>query len=112
MSKNIEGSTFSCDGKTLWRSVEPSRTDRGQKSYKHSCTRDTFESICLDIEDVNGGFTGEDIQNKGDYPFSQVSTAMAFLEERGIIETRGRMRIAVGPVHLYGMMEFHALHEE
>ena len=114
MPKNIEGSTFPCDGETLWRSVEPTRTDRGQQPYRHSCSKATFERICHDVEALNGArFSGQAIGEAGDYPLSQLATALAFLEERGIIEQSGRTRIAqTDSVYLDGMTEFHALYEE
>jgi hypothetical protein len=47
-----------------------------------------------------------------DIPHTQVDVALAFLNERGIIERRGRRNFpASAAVHIDAMTEWHALRE-
>ena len=58
------------------------------------------------------GFTLESLVKHEDLPFTQVAVALAFLKERGIVETRYRRNYAATDgVHLDAMTEYFALAE-
>lgn len=93
----------------LVRAVVPRRG----RPYKHRCTKESFEAVVFAIEQNSGGFTLESLVAAEDLPFTQVSVALAFLKERGIVETGpGRKCYATGGNHLDAMVEFFAMKEE
>jgi hypothetical protein len=71
----------------LVRSVTPARG----RPYEHRCSRDTFREVLWAGEDLAcGGFTLEEIAGHANLPHTQVAVALAFLKERGCVETRHR----------------------
>jgi hypothetical protein len=100
--------TFLRDGSDLLRSVVP----RSGRPYEHRCTRETFVHVCHVIDERGGDtFTGAELQAATDAPFSQVFTALAFLEERGCVvgsRRRGK-RAATSDVFADAMTELEAL---
>ncbi len=88
--------TFAVLDGHLVRSVVPARG----KPYEHRCPRESFETIAHAVDEF------------GEAGFTQVAVALAFLKERGVIETRYRRNhAATDSVHLDAMTEFHALAE-
>ncbi|MFQ5494101.1 MAG: hypothetical protein ACE5EX_01855, partial [Phycisphaerae bacterium] len=86
---------------------------RRGEPYKHRCPRETFEQVAHAVDEAgNEAFTLELLVEREDLPFTQVAVALAFLKERGIVETRYRRNYAATQsVHLDAMTEFHALAE-
>jgi hypothetical protein len=101
--------TFAVEDDHLIRKVVPRR---GQP-YQHRCPRKTFEQVPIAIDEAGGvGFTLESLVQREDLRFTQVAVALAFLKERGIVETRYRRTYAATQcAHLDAMTEFHALAE-
>lgn len=102
---------FSVRESVLTRSVLPKRGT----PYQHTCDKDVFESVAHAIDELNrASFTYEEIRQALDAPFTQVAVAIAFLRERGLIETAQRRRsvAATDDVYLDAMIEWHALREE
>ena len=99
--------TFDVLDDHLIRKVTPVRG----KPYEHRCPRASFEQIAHTADEIGSdGFTLESLVAHEGLPFTQVAVALAFLKERGIIETRYRRNYpATDCVHLDAMTEFHAL---
>ena len=92
----------------LVREVVP----RTGEPYEHRCPIDAFNSIAQAIDELgNEGFTLETLFYQENVPWTQVAVALAFLKERGIIDTRNRRNYAATTtgVHLDPMTEYHAL---
>ena len=91
----------------LIRSVVP----QSGEPYEHRCPRKAFEQVALAIDEMGGeGFTLELLVQREELPFTQVAVALAFLKERGIVETRHRRNYAATQcAHLDAMTEFCAL---
>jgi len=103
--------SFSVVEKVLIRSVVPRRG----KPYQHTCDQEVFENVCHAIDELAGrSFTGEEIREELQAPFTQVATAIAFLKERGCIVDSIRKRSvgATSDVHCDAMIEWHALREK
>ena len=100
--------TFNVRDGHLVREVVP----RTGEPYEHRCPIDAFNSIAQAIDELgNEGFTLETLFYRENVPWTQVAVALAFLKERGIIDTRFRRNYAathIG-VHLDAMTEYHAL---
>lgn len=81
--------------------------------YEHRCPRRSLEQVACAVEEAGGaGFTLRTLVQHEDMRFTQVAVALAFLKERGIVETRYRRCYAATPnAHLDAMTEFHALAE-
>ena len=101
--------TFEVLDDHLIRRVVP----RCGEPYKHRCPRASFEQVAHAIDEAgNESFTLELLVKREDLPFTQVAVALAFLKERGIVETRYRRNYAATDgVHLDAMTEFCALAE-
>ena len=99
--------TFEVIDDHLARKVVPRRG----KPYEHRCPRRSFEQVAHAIEEAGDGvFTLELLVEREELPFTQVAVALAFLKERGIVETRYRRNYAAtGGVHLDAMTEYCAL---
>ncbi len=91
----------------LVRTVAPIRGKR----YEHRCPLASFEQAARAIDEAGGdGFTLETLVEREGLPFTQVAVALAFLKERGCVETRYRRNHAASDcVHLDAMTEYHAL---
>ena len=104
--------TFSVRESVLTRSVVPKRGT----PYQHTCDQDVFEKVALAIDELVGAsFTYEEIRQSIDAPFTQVAVAIAFLRERGLIETAQRRRsvaASADDTYLGAMIEWHALREK
>ena len=101
--------TFELGDDHLVRKVVPVRG----KPYEHRCPRASFEQIAHAADEIGpAGFTLETLVEHEGLPFTQVAVALAFLKERGIIETRYRRSYpATDCVHLDAMTEYWALAE-
>ena len=101
--------TFEVIDDHLIRKVVPRRGE----PYEHRCPRASFEHVAHAIDEAgNEGFTLESLAEREDLPFTQVAVALAFLKERGIVETRYRRNYAATQcAHLDAMTEFCALAE-
>ena len=104
--------TFKVEDDHLIRKVVPRRGSR----YEHRCPPKAFEQIVHAAEELGEqGFTLESLidyeARAGRYvPHTQVAVTLAFIKERGIVETRYRRNYAATPsVHLDAMTEFCAL---
>lgn len=92
----------------LVRDVVPRRG----RPYRHRCSPDAFERVAHAAEEAgDAGFTLEEVAAAEDLPLTQVAVALAFLKERGVVETLGRRNFAGPGVHLDAMTEYHALRE-
>ena len=105
MRERIE--TFEVRDGRLVRSVVPARG----KPCEHRCPRESFATVAHAVDEFGeAGFTLETLVEREPLPFTQVAVALAFLKERGVIETRYRRNYAAtDSVHLDAMTEFHAL---
>ena len=101
--------TFEVIDDHLVRKVVPRRG----RPYEHRCPRGAFEQVAHAAEELGkSGFTLESLVQCEDLPFTQVAVALAFLKERGIVETRYRHNYAATQcVHVEAMTEFFALAE-
>ena len=101
--------TFEVSDVHLVRKVVPARG----KPYEHRCPMASFERVAHAIDEAgDAGFTLESLAQAEDLPFTQVAVALAFLKERGIVETRYRRNYAAtDSAHLDAMSEYHALAE-
>jgi len=100
--------TFAVRDGHLIREVIPRRGE----PYEHRCPIDAFDRIAQAIDELGAeGFTLETLFYREDVPWTQVAVALAFLKERGIIDTRNRRNHAATTtgVHLDAMTEYHAL---
>ncbi len=114
------GESFAVDAASgaLLRRVVPRR---GQP-YEHACSRAVYEEVAHAIDLMgSAAFTLEEVRAKigdGDEsrmpPWSQVSTAIAFLKERScIVPGRERKHVAAtDDTWLDAMTEYHALREK
>jgi hypothetical protein len=100
---------FSVEDGCLVRSVVPRRG----RPYVHRCPLPAFEQVAYAVEEAgDDGFTLETLVEVEDLPFTQVAVALAFLKERGIVETRFRRNYAASvAAHLDAMTEYWALAE-
>ena len=100
----------------LVRKVVPVRGE----PYEHRCPRASFEQIAHAIDEIGrgplhapmatDGFTLETLAEHEGLPSTQVAVALAFLKERGIVETRYRRNYAAtSSAHLDAMTEYFAL---
>ena len=82
--------------------------------YEHRCPRASFECVAHAVDELaDDGFTLETLADREGLPFTQVAVALAFLKERGIVETRYRRNYAAtDSAHLDAMTEFCALAEK
>jgi len=101
--------TFKVADRFLVREVVPRR---GQP-YVHRCPRAAFEQVAHAVEEAgDDGFSLESLVSAEDLPFTQAAVALAFLKERGVVETRFRRNYAAtAAVHLDAMTEYCALAE-
>ena len=101
--------TFTVLDGHLVRSVVPARG----KPYEHRCPLESFETIAHAVDEFGeADCTLETLVVCEAPPSTQVAVAVAFLKERGVIETRYRRKYpATDSVHLDAMIEFHALAE-
>ncbi len=101
--------TFEVIDDHLVRKVVPQRGE----PYEHRCPKASFEQVAHAAEELGEpGFTLESLVQREDLPFTQVAVALAFLKERGIVETRYRRNYAATQcAHLDAMTEFYALAE-
>jgi hypothetical protein len=83
----------------------PHQPDR---NYTHRCMRDVFREVAYAIEDhAAGGTTLEEIVEVIDAPYTQVNVALAFMKERGCVETRRRRTFPASDiVYEDAMIEF------
>jgi hypothetical protein len=101
--------TFEVADGHLVRKVVPARG----RPYEHRCPLGPFEQIAHAADELGDvGFTLESLVEHEGLPHTQVAVALAFLKERGVIDTRYRRNYAAtDSVHLDAMTEFHALAE-
>ncbi len=107
MGGTCRSETFEVEAGRLVRDVVPRR---GQP-YRHRCPRASFEQIAHAAEELGAqGFTLESLVQREDLPFTHVAVALAFLKERGIVETRYRRNYAATQcAHLDAKTEYYAL---
>jgi len=101
--------TFEVRDGHLVRKVVPRRGE----PYEHRCPTASLERVAHAIDESgNEAFTLESLVQREDLPFTQVAVALAFLKERGIVETRHRRNYAATQcAHLDAMTEYFALAE-
>jgi len=101
--------TFEVIDNHLVRKVVPHHGE----PYEHRCRRASFEQVAHAIDELGDEtFTLESLVEREDLPFTQIAVALAFLKERGIVETRYRRNHAATQyAHLDAMTEFYALAE-
>lgn len=85
------------------------------RKYTHRCSLAVYEKVAWLIEEAPGDRSLGPIPKIAktlSLPFTQVDVAMAFLDERGIIERIGRRHYRASAMpHLDAMTEWHALRE-
>lgn len=103
----VRNEAFEVADDHLVRKVAPRRGE----PYEHRCPRASFEQVAHAVDELaSEGFTLESLVQREDLPFTQVAVALAFLKERGIVETRYRRNYAATDgVHLDAMTEYFAL---
>jgi len=101
--------SFQVEDDHLIRKVVPIRG----RPYTHRCPRKAFERVAFAVDEAGDqAFNLESLVQREDLPFTQVAVALAFIKERGIVETRYRRNYAATPcAHLDAMTEFYALAE-
>ncbi len=101
--------TFGVIDDHLVRKVVPRRGE----PYEHRCPKASFEQVAHAVDELgNEAFTLESLVQREALPFTQVAVALAFLKERGIVETRYRRNYAATQcAHIDAMTEFYALAE-
>ena len=105
--------TFTVTEDVLTRSVTPA-PGRGDP-YQHTCDLEVYEAVAHAIDELDGAsFTYEEIRQRINAPFTQVSVAIAFLKERGCIVPAQRRRsvAATDHIHLDAMTEWQARREK
>jgi hypothetical protein len=104
--------TFRHEDGCLVRTV----TGSDGRTYTHRCSLEVFEKVAWVIEETPADGQGvaiNDIRIGENVAHTQVDVALAFLNERGIIDRRHRRNYpASTSVHLDAMVEWHALREE
>ena len=105
----VRNETFEVIDDHLVRKVVPRRGE----PYEHRCPRASFEQVAHAVDELgNETFTLESLVQHEGLPFTHVAVALAFLKERGIVETRYRRNYtATQSAHLDAMTEFYALAE-
>jgi len=102
--------TFSIQDGVLFRRVVPRRGE----PYEHTCTERVYKDVAYAIEQLGATtFTGEDIRDAINAPFTQVAVAIVFLKDRGcIVPAHERRHHAAGDfVYEDALIEYHALRE-
>ncbi len=101
--------TFEVIDDHLVRKVVPRRGE----PYEHRCPKASFEQVAHSVDEfASETFTLESLVQREDLPFTRVAVALAFMKERGIVETRFRRNYAATDgVHLDAMTEYFALAE-
>ncbi|MGB7549651.1 MAG: hypothetical protein WBM14_18095 [Terracidiphilus sp.] len=88
----------------------------GGRTYPYRCTKDIFETVAWAMAETpreGPGATPMQIARRENLPFTQVTVALEFLKERGIVEVRQRRCYpATSSAYLDAMVEWHALAEE
>jgi hypothetical protein len=109
IAKRKRRETFEVFDGNLARKVVPRRG----RPYEHRCPLVSFEQIAHAAEELGeDGFTLETIAEHENLPWTQVAVALAFMKERGIVETRYRRNhAATAGVHLDAMTEYWVLAE-
>ena len=104
--------TFAVEDGHLVRRVIPRRG----RPYKHRCPLAAFEQIAHAIEEQgDGAFTLTSLVDYEraagrDVTFTNVAVTLAFLKERGFVDTRWRQNYAASVgAHLDAMCEYFAL---
>jgi len=108
-TRNAREEAFEVLDGVLVRKVVPARGE----PYAHRCPLAAFERIAHAIDELGDEpFTLRTIFDREDIPWTQIAVAVAFLKERGIIDTRYPRRnhaaTTIG-VHLDAMTEYFAL---
>jgi hypothetical protein len=98
----------------LVRSVVPKRG----KPYQHRCAKQSFEEVAYAADEIGDeGITIDKLVARTGLPSTQVAVALAFLKERGCIDTEHRISYPSpgnqkpGQVSTDAMIEYHALAE-
>lgn len=79
--------------------------------YRHVCTKQTYLRVAYGVERRSSqGTTVDELRRELDLPMSQVAVAIAFMDERGVIE---KVRRRIFPASSFAaedaMVELHAL---
>lgn len=105
-TRTARDETFEVLDGHLIRRVVPARG----RAYEHRCPRAAFERIAHAIDEVGDGFSLETLAEHEGLPWTQVAVALAFLKERGVVETRYRRNYAEsGCAYEDAMVEYLAI---
>ncbi|MDI9382277.1 MAG: hypothetical protein QM845_15610 [Verrucomicrobiota bacterium] len=110
MARRERNETFEVLDGHLIRKVVPARGE----PYEHRCPVAALDRVAQAIDELGDEpFTLETIFCQEDIPWTQIAVAVAFLKERGIVDTRYRRNYAATTtgVHLDAMTEYFALAE-
>ena len=110
MVRRERDETFEVLDGHLIRKVVPVRGE----PYEHRCPVASLDRVAQAIDELGDEpFTLETLFCREDIPWTQVAVAVAFLKERGIVDTHHRRNYAATTtgVHLDAMTEYFALAE-
>lgn len=85
------------------------------RTYTHRCSLDALKEVAWHVEEhaQDGVTTNELWDALPNFPATQLSVALEFLKERGLVETRGRRNYPASDILFEeAMVEFHALGAE
>jgi hypothetical protein len=113
---NQSDESFRIEGDVLVRRVVPAPTAGGKPRdpYEHTCEREVYEAVAHTIDEMGAAsFTYEEVRQKVQAPFTQVSVAIAYLKERGLIIPTVKRRHIAASRCLYedAMVVWHGLRE-
>ncbi|MBX3377500.1 MAG: hypothetical protein KF678_10920 [Phycisphaeraceae bacterium] len=85
------------------------------KPYRHTCPQASFEAVACALEEAPDGLTRDQLREGTGLAWSRIAVALLFLDERSIIERKGRRGQLCIPateaVLLDAMTEYHAVRE-
>jgi len=85
------------------------------RPYSQRCPLAAFQAVALELDDASAGLTREDLRQRTGLPWCQVAVALWFLDERSIIDRKGkrggRYVPATEAVVEDALTEYHALRE-
>ena len=117
---HLDNKTFSVERTQLVMNATP-RTEGSaglgpRVAYRHACTFETLQLVAHTIDEAGAdGIDRRRLVEATGRRHTQVSVAMAFLVERGIVQEsgpRGSILSSKGATHIDVMTEYHALREK
>lgn len=109
---DFANATFAVDDGYLVMTALP----RSGKRYRHTCSMANFQKVAEEVGAAGpDGLTRDALQERTQVPWSQIQVAINFLDERSIVEHKGRRGRLIAPgtadLLLDALTEYHALRE-